>query len=442
MARSKVPRNHPTGGSLLGRLRSSLSCEWLIQLRWWLIAVEIVALLLVDLLSAIRLPYLPLGFLLTGAIATNLFLVSYKHRSVAHQHHLVGTFLAIDALFFAGLLYWTGGPFNPFSALLLLYIAVGAAVLGSGWTWILALVASGAYAFLFYDHVPLEGLSGSHADHMNFHLYGMWIAFALVAGFISYFLNRIMSEITEQENQIQRLQLARLHQERLTALTTLAAGAAHELATPLGTIGIAAGELAQRAKSENLPERIVRDSLLIDQEVKRCRSIIDRMGNQTDEMFKDTEVVFSLAGVLDELSTQFNRKKPNCLKVEGPEVDLELRASRGALLQSLSSLAQNALDASGETVPVLVRCHREEESLCFEVVDRGSGMSEEVARRAVEPFFTTKEAGRGMGLGLFLVGLYTERIGGSLSIRSMLGRGTTVEMRIPIDRKETAYAAA
>jgi two-component system sensor histidine kinase RegB len=65
------------------------------------------------------------------------------------------------------------------------------------------------------------------------------------------------------------------------------------------------------------------------------------------------------------------------------------------------------------------------------VTDNGSGMGEEVMRRIAEPFFTTKEPGRGMGLGTFLVRTFAERMGGELSYESCQGRGTTATLILP-----------
>ena len=65
-------------------------------------------------------------------------------------------------------------------------------------------------------------------------------------------------------------------------------------------------------------------------------------------------------------------------------------------------------------------------------VDRGSGMAQAVLARAGEPFFTTKEPGRGMGLGLFLTRTLVERLGGELLLSSEAGAGTRALVRLPI----------
>lgn len=76
----------------------------------------------------------------------------------------------------------------------------------------------------------------------------------------------------------------------------------------------------------------------------------------------------------------------------------------------------------------------EPDVLQIEVVDHGEGMPYEVLSRLGEPFFTTKEPGRGMGLGIFLARSVIERLGGTLALRSIPGRGTLVTVRLPRPR--------
>ena len=145
--------------------------------------------------------------------------------------------MAIDVVILTGLLFFTGGPFNPFSFLYLVHIALGAVVLRPVWTWslvALSLVCSGA---LFYGHVWLKldySDPASHAQHMRMHLEGMWIAFAVAAGFIVYFVTRVRRALARREADLAAERALAARNERLASLATLAAGAAHELATPAG----------------------------------------------------------------------------------------------------------------------------------------------------------------------------------------------------------------
>jgi two-component system sensor histidine kinase RegB len=99
------------------------------------------------------------------------------------------------------------------------------------------------------------------------------------------------------------------------------------------------------------------------------------------------------------------------------------------MLQAISALLRNAFEASDPSSEVALRFAPRGSMVRVEVHDRGHGMTPEVQRRAGEPFYTTKEPGRGMGLGLFLTRTFAERSGGTLQFETE--HGTTAVLEIP-----------
>lgn len=105
---------------------------------------------------------------------------------------------------------------------------------------------------------------------------------------------------------------------------------------------------------------------------------------------------------------------------------------RKGLCQALRNLLKNGLDASPPHAPVMVEVEQRGDAVAVEIRDLGSGIPSEVLDRVGEPFFTTKEAGRGMGLGLFVTQAVIERAGGSIKIDSEPGVGTAVTVALPV----------
>ena len=117
------------------------------------------------------------------------------------------------------------------------------------------------------------------------------------------------------------------------------------------------------------------------------------------------------------------------------EVDVPPGASLGTRADFhavVVPLIQNSLQASPPDSPVHVRVELAERELRVRVRDQGHGMTPEVLERAGEPFFTTRAPGRGTGLGLFVVRLHTERLGGRLSFESQPEQGTTAFAAWPV----------
>jgi two-component system sensor histidine kinase RegB len=111
-----------------------------------------------------------------------------------------------------------------------------------------------------------------------------------------------------------------------------------------------------------------------------------------------------------------------------------------AVAQAIRNLIHNGLDASGDGGRVRVESKLLRDSVRISVADLGHGMSHEVLQRASEPFFTTKEPGRGIGLGLFLTRNVISQLGGQLEFRSALGRGTEAIVTLPLGSATTSDA--
>jgi two-component system sensor histidine kinase RegB len=128
------------------------------------------------------------------------------------------------------------------------------------------------------------------------------------------------------------------------------------------------------------------------------------------------------------------------IRVEiGAEVrELALEVPPRAVLQALQGILKNAQDASVEHGTVTLTVSRVGERIEFAVRDKGAGMPSEILERVGEPFYTTKAPGKGMGLGLFLARTVVERLGGVVTLDSVIGVGTTARLAVPFNAGPTA----
>jgi two-component system sensor histidine kinase RegB len=172
------------------------------------------------------------------------------------------------------------------------------------------------------------------------------------------------------------------------------------------------------------------DAQLIRREVDRCREIINRLRFDIGEDVAGRRSV-QVTALVKHLRSDLRAEEAERLRVLiGSDVDVLPPPAR-ALEQALLVLLRNAFDASPPGATVTLSIQRREGRLRLEVADRGTGMSDELLRHAGEPFYTTKEPGKGMGLGLFLVRLVAERCGAEFSIHSKLGEGTRCVLELP-----------
>lgn len=425
--------------------RARVGLPWLIRLRWGAIGLEVTAVVLAHVLADSAQAASWILACVALSVTTNILLARRRLARMLEVDTLCGLVLALDVALFTVVLHLTGGPWNPFSVLYLVYIALAAVVLGAAWTWGLAGLAVACYGALFW----ISGTPDDHALHAGgpaflLHLRGMWLAFALTAALTAYFVVRLSAAIERRDAEIATVREQAARSERLAALTTLAAGAAHELGTPLATIAVVAGEL-ERAVAR-LPEPQARplreDTQLIRDELARCRRILDRMSAEAGELVGEAPAAVPCARLVEDVLASLAPQ--DVVRVEVDTLPArDVAVPRHAFVQAVSSLVRNALDATragGGRVRVGIEAQR----TGFRVVvrDDGPGMPADVLARAGEPFFSTKPTGQGLGLGLFLTRALAERMGGRLVLESTPGAGATAAFELPASVLATGSAVA
>ena len=268
---------------------------------------------------------------------------------------------------------------------------------------------------------------------------GILVAFATCSSVIVYFMTRLTGELREQQRQIRRAQIQQARSEKLEALGTLAAGTAHELATPLSTIAVVARDVEQ-AFQEHPPDfpgaaDVIEDVHLIRSQLDRCRKILDRMASHAGETIGESiesVTIESLSNAaLDGLLGRGRVQLHLARGADQETVDVPL----DGLSQALRGLVQNALDADPSDRPVNIDVDRDGNFWQWKIKDRGIGMTETELNRVSEPFFTTKPPGKGMGLGVFLAKNVLKKLGGSIRFDSKKGQGTCVTVKLPMTNK-------
>lgn len=390
--------------------RPTTDARWLTRLRWLMIAGE--AAVGAIWVTTGRAPWLWILCALAAQGAANLALSLAPRGSTG----TVTFGLTIDVLSLTALLALGGGSSSPFCVVLLVQVTVAAVALRGAHLWSIVALAIAAYASLF------AFADASHGAGFSAHLQEMWLAFTVTALLIAAAVSRLAVELEEARTRADA-------SSRVMGMTTLAAGAAHELATPLATIKTVVGELERELKDRPDLGHVREDLALVRGEVARSRAILDQLSSAAGELRGEAPSAVSLTtlrGSLDALPPEARER----VRWDVPE-DASAQLPTRAIGQALLALVSNALDASppGETVEV--RARLEDGELRLSVTDHGRGMSADTLARAGEPFFTTKDPGRGMGLGVFLVKALAAHLDGEVTIDSSPGRGTSVTMRLP-----------
>lgn len=411
---------------------------WIVRLHWIRSAVDALVLVGALLISSDEFPLRRLAPLVAMAALVHADLALRLGRRRPVPRPLAGAAIAIDVLLLTGLLELSGGPSNPFAVIYAVEIVLADATIGGVWAAAIAAWASVCYGVLISWH--LEELVPAHHRLIDFptHLFTMWLALMVMADLIAHFVGEASRAIARRETQLAEMRADAARRERQMSVTTLAAGAAHELSTPLGTIAVACRELEHSLTAAAADPSWTSDARLIRQQVDRCRAILNQMSGRADGIAGELAECTDVAALVTALPKRLPPEQAQRLEVVVEPGLATPTVPRAGLEQVLLSLINNAFDASDGVQPVSVEAVQRGGIIRLSVRDHGSGMRDEVLRRAGEPFYTTKESGKGFGLGLFLARMFAERWGGSLTLASDRGTIVILELAIPSESSEGA----
>jgi two-component system, NtrC family, sensor kinase len=251
-------------------------------------------------------------------------------------------------------------------------------------------------------------------------------------------LGRAFNRLAETlENTQQNL----LHKERLAAMGQLAAGVAHEINNPLGTILLFSDTLYQEADADD-PRRD--DLKMIVDETLRCKNIVAHLLNfarQQEVLAQDTDI-----NALLDRSIELMEHQPQFADIEirrqySPELPV-VQADPNQLLQVFANLLRNAAESmeDGGTITLSTRLIAGP-LVEIKVSDTGIGITRENMGKMFTPFFTTKALGKGMGLGLSIVYGIIKMHKGQIMVQSQAGQGTTFTITLPVQSaRDTVFA--
>lgn len=331
--------------------------------------------------------------------------------------------VAVDLGVLTWMLYWSGGPANPFVSLYLLPIALVAFALRPAAVLAVAVAAAGGYSLLMLEHVPIPHQHGD-AAFFDLHLVGMWVNFLLSAALFTVFAGRLSALIGRQRRALARAREEALRSEGILAVATQAAATAHALNTPLSTMAILLADLADEHAAD---PRLGPDLATLRRQVEVCRDTVRRLAVDAE---REPRAAIGVDALVRRALDRLQVLRPDAL----PEVD-GLDALAGTAVRDdpriehlLLNLLNNAFDASRAAGRdgARLRLARSPDALELLVEDRGRGFE------AQPPDFASDKPD-GLGLGLTLSRVIAEHFDGRIETRARDGGGA-VAVSLPLHR--------
>jgi signal transduction histidine kinase len=226
------------------------------------------------------------------------------------------------------------------------------------------------------------------------------------------------------------------HEQRLSELGLLAAGIAHEIHNPLGSIRLGVQGLSREIRAGYVSTEQIADYMgLIDQEIDNCIAVTRRLLLLARPPTNSLQLVVLSEALSDTLKLlSFDADSHGIVqKIEQSDMQLRVLADEAEIRMIFLNLIQNAHHAMPEGGTLTARINEAEGYACIEIVDTGIGMEPEHISSIFDPFYTRRADGvAGTGLGLTIVKNFVERMDGDISVSSSLGKGTCFRIRLPL----------
>lgn len=452
-----VPLNMLRNVSPSSEISARQNLKWLFILRNLLILSEAILIIVSIYGLNIRLPEQQLWLVVVAIISVNIYTSMRLQTEDPVSELEIFSQLTMDVLGIAAFMYLTGGASNPIIWVFLLPLIVTAIMPPQFYVWYMVVLTTSMYTLLIAYNIPLPSIEphlpdpellhpdmahyklllDSHAmrdsDYFNLHMFGMWCGFVFSAGLVAFFVVELAKTLRVQERNLAVARENALRDERVVALGTLAASAAHDMGTPLGTIAIVAHELEQEFPIHRFPD--LHDKLhIIQQQLHRCKQALSVMSASAGEMRAESGRIMRVSEYLDEVLNQWRTHKP-AVKLNlfiNPDVaeEAEIIAER-TLTHALINILNNAADASppnGQGIEFHAVWDLNELSL--KIRDFGPGFPPELVEYAGKQPVISKKYG--LGVGLFLTYSTINRMGGNITIYNSDSGGACVEINLPL----------
>lgn len=414
------------------QLTGALRRYTLVLLRWAAVLGQALTLLIVWQIFGFDFAFWPsLGVLgVTVFVNVGVSLLLPLDRRVSDIEAIAQ--LGFDIFQLAFLLYLNGGIENPFAMLFLAPVVTSATTLSkpvmmtvAGWALILA-------TSLLFWHQPLPWTPGVEFKLPRMYEFGLLAGIVVGTTFTSLYAWRATTESRTMSAALSATEQMLAQEQKLSALGSLAAAAAHELGTPLATITVTAKEMTR----ELPPGPLADDAELVLSQAQRCRSILEQLAlrGDTPDLIHET---LSLEDLLEEAAEGFIDRNKDLI-VESFQSDgglpLTIRR-RPELLYALKNFTENAVDFARSRVRLTARVIDGEVTVTVD--DDGPGFEPLIRTRLGQPYVTSRAKGGsagGLGLGVFIASTLVERTEGRVFYeRSPIG-GARVRVVWPVDR--------
>ena len=392
----------------------------LIKIRWIAIVGQLTTLFTIFFVFNFTIPLTECLIVVALSILVNFYSYFIQRGNPTLTDKKTFLFLLFDISQLVGLLFLTGGVFNPFVVLILAPIIISASYLSALWTILLSLYSILLILIINFNYIPLNW----EQNFITPTIYNIGILTALIITiiFIAIYAYLFASSARKISRALTATELKLSNQKKTTEVAYLSAAAVHELSTPLNTIFLVLNDLLKE-KILITNSFLIKDIELLKSQAERCKEILLRLSknpqNLKDNFFEKIRIIDLIKLNFE----KFNDNKKLILNNGGFNKENKI-LFKDEVNYALGNIIQNSILYSKVEIKIFLKVNKS--VFTIKIEDDGDGFSRDVLDKLGEPYISKNK--KGMGLGIFIAKNLIENMKGNIIFYNSNNNGAVVEI--------------
>ena len=393
----------------------------LIKIRWIAIVGQLITLFTIFFIFNLTIPLTECLFVVLLSILVNFSSYFIQRGNSTLTDKKTFLFLLFDISQLVGLLFLTGGIFNPFVILILAPIIISASYLSAFWTILLSFYSIVLILIINLNYIPLNWEQKFITP--SIYNIGILVALIITIVFLAIYAYLFASSARKISSALTATELKLSNQKKTTEVAYLSAAAVHELSTPLNTIFLVLNDLLKE-KILIKNSVLIKDIELLKSQAERCKEILLRLSKNPQNL-KDN--FFEKIRVIDLLKLNFEKFNDNKnLIINNDNFNKESKIYfKDEVNYALGNIIQNSILYSRSEIKIFLGITRNQ--LIIKIQDDGDGFSRDVLDKLGEPYISKNK--KGMGLGIFIAKNLIENMKGTIIFYNSNKGGAVVEIK-------------